>query len=203
MKIKELLTEISAGERLRLKKMAVQQKRNQEIEQQKLAAGREKQMLAKRAEKKKSLLSKTTSSANGKRGKSEQPKGIFDDPRFEKYKIDTSIDTDFEGGYYLYFHPEIGTMHAYWGKNISSYEDAVMLNQHKEMGSKFNKKAFEDLLNMLVLKTGVRDQPGYVSIVIPRKLLTHPYIQSVYEFVLREYPQDEPTMNSSIYWELV
>jgi hypothetical protein len=151
------------------------------------------------------MANKNTGPETGKNAKPgvEEPAGIFADPKFDKYRVDKGIDTDFEGGYYLYFNITMRGVDLYWGRSVERFEQAKQFNQYKFMGREFDADKFQDVLNYIVRKTGRNGQPGYCSVVIPRRYLTHPYVQGAYSYLMTHYPQDDPTMDATVYWELV
>jgi hypothetical protein len=191
-KNRDRLSEISVAQRRRQRKASSSMKRQDELDREtnKLAS-KSNDKLIRKVKPKKAV------------SKSDEVGGIFSDPMFDKYKVDTSIDTSFEGGYYLYFHVTLDGIYLYWGRNVENFEQAEVYKQFKHMGRNFNAREFQQVIDYIVAKTSRGGEPGYCSIVIPKKFLTHSYIQGAYSYLMNRYPQDDPTMNASVYWELV
>jgi hypothetical protein len=195
----EIIVEVSAGERRRQLKAAAEKARRDELERRSALSSAE---LVKQ-QRRKTRLDKKLNPTVASGSNAEEPAGIFADPKFDKYRVDTSIDTDFEGGYYLYFNITMRGVDLYWGRSVERFEQAKQFNQYKFMGREFDADKFQDVLNYIVRKTGRNGQPGYCSVVIPRRYLTHPYVQGAYSYLMTHYPQDDPTMDATVYWELV
>jgi hypothetical protein len=200
MKITEILKEASAGERKRQRKSAALQARTDQLERQQLAqqldakrsAARAQQIAQKIAPPAKTPPSEPTSTASA-----------WGDAALDAYRVDPTVDTSFEGGYYLRFWPQVGNMYAYWSKGDLTFQQAAQFKQTMPMGLKFKPAAFQQLVDNLILTTGRGGQSGYVHVELPKKLLSHPYIQALYSHLLSEYPQNDPTISGNVGWEIV
>jgi hypothetical protein len=199
MRLSEIIVEVSAGERHRQRKVAADMARRDELERRSALSSAEVVKQQRRKTRLAKKLNPTVASASN----DEEPAGIFADPKFDKYRVDTSIDTDFEGGYYLYFNVTMRGVDLYWGRSVERFEQAKQFNQYKFMGREFDADKFQDVLDYIVRKTSRGDQPGYCSVVIPRRYLTHQYVVGAYSYLMTHYPQDDPTMDATVYWELV
>lgn len=205
MKVRELLNEISAAaKREARRKAADEQRAREQAEQAALAA-----KIAKRTQKK---LEKLNTPIYAAAPKKEVPAtGPFDNPEFEKFRIDPTVDTSFEGGYYLQFEKVGKNVVAYWSRNPdATLQQMQQFNQAANLGSVFDANKFKSLLQGLVQKSGTPQNPGYVHVVLRKKdqasdwALTDPknYFRQMFDFLAREYPRDEYTADATVNWEI-
>lgn len=208
MKVSELLLEISASEKKRLKRAAADAKRAdaaaaERAEQEELA-----RKIAKRTQKKLSKLNQPISATKSQQ--SAQSSSPFGDPELEKYMIDPTIDTTFEGGYYLQFEKNGNNITAYWSKNPDyTAQQMQRFNQTAALNPKFDEGQIAGLIKTLVDRTKTAAGPGYVNIVIPKEYASdwalmdkNNYFRKLLEYLAREYPHDEYSADPSVNWEI-
>lgn len=209
MKVKELLNEISASAKREARRKAADEKRAAAAAAAKAEAEALAAKIAKRTEKK---LSKLSTPISATAPKKEVPvTGPFDNPQLEKYRIDPTVDTSFEGGYYLQFENVGKNVVAYWSRNPdATLQQMQVFNQVANLGSVFDANKFKSLLQGLVQKSGTPRNPGYVHVVLRKKdqasdwALTDPknYFRQMFDFLAREYPRDEYTADATVNWEI-
>lgn len=194
-----VLTEISKSKKTELKKAQALERRLAAAADKKAEEERVARELAKRIKKKEKKLQAPVKTAKPEPERT----GFLANPELRKYMVDPSVDTDFEGGYYLKFHTDMNGTTAYWSKGNLTFDQAAQFKQTQFMGRTFNEKSFEQLLDSLIMATSKGEQPGYVHIEIDRRFINNPFYTKLYSYLLREYPTDEPTVSASVNWELV
>jgi hypothetical protein len=197
MKISEIITEASRAERERQKsaarEKALAQKREQEASEQERL----------RATAQKKLQRNLPHQIAPKRAEPVTKSMGFNSPEFEKYRVDDTVDSDFQGGYYLRFKTDMDGVDAYWSKGDLSYPQAAQFNQAQRFNRRFDPIVFQHLIDTLVSSSGRGGQPGYVNIELDRRYLNNPFYTRMYEYLLKHYPQGDYTMDASVNWELV
>ncbi len=203
MYIKEIITEISKAERDRRREA----ERREKLAQQQAAKAADDKRIKDIANRK---LSKTLPHAitSPKPDNSKPSSGAFSSSEFDQYRVDDTIDTDWEGGFYLRFLPQKNSILAYWGKSdqITPEHAKTIFKQTKQLSLDFNETEFQSLVDQLVSATEHNGQPGYVSIEIQRNHFIPPYkdfFEKLHMYLLEVYPQKGETLDPSVNWEII
>lgn len=130
--------------------------------------------------------------------------GAFSSSEFDKYKVDDTIDTSFEGGYYLRFVVN-KQLYGYFSKNPDVTFDQIkehFPNQIVPLGQTVDTTAIQSLIDRLVQQTGKGDQPGYVHVILDRNINRYKQVYyQLLEFLLKQYPHDDYTVSGTVGWE--
>lgn len=201
MKITEVIFEASRGEKLAAKRAAADAKREAERAAREAENARIAAKIKSRQQKKIAAFNAPISTQSNI--PKEPEVGPFDNPELDKYRVDDTVDTTFEGGFYLKFNVTPEDVDAYWSKGDISFEQAKLFKQFVTLGLEFDQTKFEHLVQYLIQKSSPGgSQPGYVHISLNKRYLKHPFFYDLYNYLLRNYPQDDPTLDASVGWEV-
>jgi hypothetical protein len=195
MRINEIIREASRGERERQRRLRADQQRAAQQSARDAEDARTSATLQRMNQKKMDAFKAVPT-------KQDRSSGAFSDPRFDQYRVDTSVDSDFSDGYYLSFDVELDGVTAYWSKGDLSISQAAQFKQIQSLGNKFNPALFQRLVDELILRSSRGDQRGYVHISFSRRYINHPFFYSLYEYLLQHYPRDDHTVDAHVAWEL-
>ena len=228
MRINEILLEISAGEKKRLKKQKAQQQRADQAAAEKAAAEAEqaaqqkaKELAAKRLAKK---IGASQPTAAAPAASTTQPTaGPFaglDPSLFLDPTIDPEDTEDI--GVYLKFHraSKMDIVYAYYTKQITgSYAGNLQMVAPPgwpplitPMGKRFSGKTLQALINTLVKatakKVGNIEKVGYVHIIINRSDMVYRdgdrFFTEMVMWLRTKYPnQGSDEMDPTVNWEIV
>ena len=205
MKVKELLNEISRGAKKELKRREAEERRAAEkAEQERLTA-----KIAKARQKKLEKFSKPISATVSK-ADTEKTDAPFGATELQQYMVDPSIDTSYEGGYYLQFKKVGDDVVAYWSRNPdATLEQMRTFKQFVNLGSTFNHSQFESLLQKLITASGDRTNTGYVQVVISPNQASNlemispkSFFRNLIYYLSSEYPRNAPTVSATVGWEI-
>lgn len=212
MRLKHLITEISAAEKRRQR--AAQADAQRLAAQQALQA-QQAALAAKVQQRTQRKLDRFNQPINQTAAQKQAPasvsSGLADllrqtNPDLEKYQVDPTVDTSFQGGKYLQFEKTGRNITAYWSTNPEYTLSQIrqFKNQSKDLGYVFNQVEFESLLNQLVNKF------KYIHILIKKQQINDwelmdqkSFFRNLYYYLAREYPHDQPTQDAYVNWEIV
>lgn len=217
MRLKHLITEISAAEKRRQRAAQADAQRlaaQQALQAQQAAlAAKVQQRTQRKLDRFNQPVSQTPqSSDNTTKTKSTAAQGGIADllkqqmsgSEWEKYQVDPTVDTSFQGGKYLQFEKAGENIVAYWSNNPEySFSQVQQLGQFQNLGLVFDQQKFESLLKQLVNKF------KYVHILIKEKYvddweLMNPksFFRGLLYFLAQNYPHDQPTQDPNVNWEI-
>lgn len=213
MRLKDLITEISAGEKRRQRaaqadaqRLAAQQQ--QQAQQAALAA-----KVQKRTQRKLDRFNQPIASTSQTTGSTTKPQSgsladlmarSTSDADIEKYQVDPTVDTSFQGGKYLQFEKSGNNVIAYWSNDPGyTFDQVRSFGQFEDLGNVFDEGKFQALLNKLVNKF------KYVHVLIKQKYvddwaLMNPksFFRNLYYYLAKEYPRNQPTQSAYVNWEI-
>jgi hypothetical protein len=199
MKINEIIVEASRGQKLAAKRQQSDAKRSAA---QAAKDAEDARVAAKMQQRKQRNMASFNTPVSAKPRETPSTSGAFGGAEFEKYRVDDTVDSNFQGGYYLNFSADTDGVTAYWSSGNLSLSQAAQFKQIQPLGNKFNATVFQKLIDLLTLKSSRGGQPGYVNISFSRRYINNPFFRGLYEYLLKHYPQDDPTMDASVAWEL-
>jgi hypothetical protein len=219
MKVFELIIEASKAEIARQKAAKVKAEFERKKAEQEEVARKEAEIAQRLERKKQRKLSKFSQPIYAEPEKKAEKKpaaatGFLDNPELAKYMVDPSIDTEYQGGYYLQFHDTPDTVIAYWSHDLDASFDSIISNfgnqQIQNLGSQFDPGKFDQLINKLLVKSRDKKtgQLGYVQVIITKSQylnVTHGhtvFFSEMMQHLAREYPGDEYSGHSYVGWEL-
>lgn len=217
MKIKELLVEISAGEKKRQKKAAADEERRRQLALRQAEQERLQVQAKKRLERRYQQFSELPK-------KQEEPvvpqtgtfanldPNLFYDPRYHETEGTEDI------GVYLKFYREQRNSEVFSYYSKYSYISWAGANEYVpkpivSLGRRFNGKKFQALIDRLIEETSTPQAAGYVNIIINREFIdkTKPalnrdgdrFFTEMLIYLQQHYPQNGQEMDATVYWELI
>ena len=213
MKITELLLEISAAERKRLKKAAADEERRRQA----ALAQAEQEKLKVRAQKK---LQRATATKPVPQQEPEKPVTFAGVEIPQEYVFDPKYQ-EIEGtediGVYLKFYREKRNtpVFAFYSKyQTMTWEGIKEFSWPKsgppviEMGRRFSGKKFQTLIDKLIEDTSTPKFAGYVNIAISQHQIKYldgdRFFTEMLGYLQQYYPQKGvEEMDATVYWEIV
>lgn len=207
MKITELLLEVSRSERERQRKERAQQQRDYSRQAEIDALNKLKREQEKLKQKQLQRFQRTTQQKSSEPEKSTSGWSSLSD--LEKYIVDPSMDSSFEGGYYLQFVCTREGIFAYWSHKHDATWDQISKNfksQIRNLGTVFDQELFSNLIKFLVETSSKQGQPGYVQVIISKSNMLNQqcskFFYDMISYLAYNYPRDEPTADATVGWEV-